>query len=57
MKIIKKAKILPFECILCGSICKPKQKDLRNFDKTIKDHVICPICGAFNKVMFKKGGE
>lgn len=60
MKIIKKPKILPCECKVCGCIFLPSFKDLIGY-VSIKgtkelwksDIVHCPFCGRDNRVSFE----
>lgn len=55
MKILKKAKLLPVTCELCGCVFLPKAKDLKYNDfRIIKDVVRCPICSQLNYAKFEK---
>lgn len=62
MKILKKAKILPCECSVCGTVFLPNRKELTG---RLGEHVggncaFCPLCKAIVDVRFerkpKKGG-
>lgn len=57
MKILRKPKILPCECRVCGTVFLPKWKDLTTSSRIVKDSVRCPMCIALNDVHFEKGGE
>lgn len=57
MKIIKRAKILPCECTICGSIFQPKLKNLRYSTRFVKECVTCPMCKKSNYIKFDKGAE
>lgn len=54
MKIIKKPKILPCKCKLCGCEFLPKYKDLK-YETTsfCKDEVTCPFCKKTNYAKFE----
>lgn len=55
MKIIKKSKILPCECRICGTVFQPKWGNLEKSSRLIKERVNCPMCKATNYVAFEKG--
>ena len=63
MKILKKAKILPCECFVCGTVFLPNWKELagRNGGHVGYDRALCPICKTMVDVHFelksKKGGD
>lgn len=60
MKIIKKPKILPCECKVCGCIFLPSFKDLIGYvsikglkEEGKTDRVNCPFCRRENRVSFE----
>lgn len=58
MKIIKKPKIPPQTCRICGCVVHIKTKDLvASALDVVKDSFICPICCASNTVKFEKEPE
>ena len=57
MKILKKPKILPCECKICGTMFQPKWRNLKQSSRLIKEEVYCPMCKATNDITFEKGSE
>lgn len=57
MKILKRPKILPCECRLCGAKFQPKWRNLENSTRLVRERVYCPFCGAINYVEFEKGAD
>lgn len=55
MKILKRPKILPCECKICGAIFQPKWRNLEKSSRLIKESVYCPLCKTKNFVKFEKG--
>ena len=53
MRILKKAKIIPVTCKICGCVFKPSQRDLRQTPFTDrKTGADCPTCDTRNDVTF-----
>lgn len=57
MKVLKKPKILPCQCRICGTVFQPKWRNLKNSSRLAKEEVYCPMCKVINHVQFEKGGE
>lgn len=56
MTVLKKPKILPCECKICGAVFHPKWRNLTMSSRLAKEEVHCPMCKAINYVQFEKGG-
>jgi hypothetical protein len=57
MKIIKKPKILPCECAVCGAVFQPKKKDIDTRGSVLVCAVaVCPFCKSLVSVNFEKDG-
>lgn len=68
MKIIKKPKILPIECTMCGGVFIPKLKEIKKavhptntpyivIDPDETRAAYCPFCTVVNEVRFEKGAD
>lgn len=57
MKILKKPKIAPCECRMCGTVFQSKWRNLEMSIRFVKEKVYCPMCKEANYVVFEKGGE
>lgn len=54
MKIIKRGKISPCVCELCGTVFLPKWRNLKKSSRLAREVVDCPMCKKANYIKFDK---